>query len=165
MPKIDIPAYNKIYKNILNSVQGKRELEDANKSKNENPIDEAQKKWDMNEKIVDLFSKNIENDLELRKQYAKILIIMLGIMLISLILIFLLVGFGKLKYSDFAFNLFITGGMAEVFFLVRIIVKYLFNDNLKEALTIMIKYNNQFKYNPKTQQKYNNKSSDKPREI
>lgn len=106
------------------------------------PIDEVKKKWDMNEKILNLFANNIQQDQKLRSTYAIILIAILGIELITLITIFILGGCGILTYSDTTFNIFISGGIAEVFVLVRVIVKYLFNDNLTEALKIIIKNNN-----------------------
>lgn len=62
--------------------------------------------------------------------------------LIALIVIFILKGTGTLNYSDATFNIFVTGGIAEVFVLVRVIVKYLFKDNLTEALKIIITTNN-----------------------
>ena len=54
-----------------------------------------------------------------------------------------------LIYSDSTFNIFITGGIAEVFVLVRVIVKYLFKDNLTNALNIILENNNQVKYHKK----------------
>lgn len=47
-----------------------------------------------------------------------------------------------MHYSDTTFNIFITGGIAEIFVLVRIIVKYLFKDNLTNALNIILENNN-----------------------
>ena len=62
-----------------------------------------------------------------------------------MIIIFVLKGCNVLDYSDSTFNLFITGGIAEVFTLIMVIVKYLFNDNLTEALKIILTNNNQVK--------------------
>lgn len=106
------------------------------------PINEINKKWAMNDKIIDIFVKNIDEDQELRKRYATILIIILAIELVALILIFVLKGLDILYYSDTTFNIFITGGIAEIFVLVRIIVKYLFKDNLTNALNIILENNN-----------------------
>lgn len=121
-------------------------------------IDEVSKKWDMNDKILGLFANNIEKDQKLKEKYAIILIIILAIQLVALIVIFILKGCGVLNYSDSTFNLFITGGIAEVFVLVRVIVKYLFKDNLTNALNIILKNNNPIKYK---NSKKNNKTSDK----
>lgn len=113
----------------------------------------------MNERIIELFANNIEQDQKLRSRYAKILIRILSVELIALILIFVLKGLGKLNYSDSTFNIFISGGIAEIFVLVRLIVKYLFKDNLTEALKIIITMNN--KRIIKNQSKKENKTSDK----
>lgn len=109
------------------------------------PINEINKKWDMNDKIIELFAKTIEKDQELKKKYAIALIIILIIQLIALMIVFILKGCNVLSYSDSTFNLFITGGIAEVFVLVRVIVKYLFKDNLTSALNIILRNNNPIK--------------------
>ena len=109
---------------------------------NTRPMDEIDRKWNMNDKIVDLFAGSIEKDKELRGVYATILLIILGVELISLLVIFVLAGLGILKYSNVTFNLFVTGGIAEVFVLVRVIVKYLFKDNITNALNIILRQNN-----------------------
>lgn len=114
----------------------------TNNSQDVKPINEINKKWAMNDKIIDIFVKNIDEDQELRKRYATILIAILAIELVALILIFVLKGLDILHYSDTTFNIFITGGIAEVFILVRIIVKYLFKDNLTNALNIILENNN-----------------------
>jgi hypothetical protein len=114
----------------------------TNNSQDVKPINEINKKWAMNDKIIDIFVKNIDEDQELRKKYATILIMILAIELVALILIFVLKGLDILHYSDTTFNIFITGGIAEVFILVRIIVKYLFKDNLTNALNIILENNN-----------------------
>ncbi len=118
---------------------------------NNKTVDEISKKWSMNERILNLFSDNIERDQSLKERYAIILIIILAIQLVALIAIFILKGCSVLVYSDSTFNLFITGGIAEVFVLVRVIVKYLFKDNLTNALNIILENNNKINY------KHNNK--------
>lgn len=129
------------------------------------PINEINKKWDMNDRIIDLFIKNIGTDQDLRKKYAVILIVILSIELIALIFIFVLKGLNILNYSDSTFNLFITGGIAEVFLLVKVIVKYLFKDNLTNALNIILENNNPIKRytnnHNKNKIKNKNKSKDK----
>lgn len=110
------------------------------------PVDELSKKWSMNDKILDLFSSNIERDQDLKEKYAIILIVILVIQLIALITVFILKGCGVLEYSDSTFNIFVTGGIAEVFVLVRVIVKYLFKDNLTNALNIILENNNKVNY-------------------
>lgn len=106
------------------------------------PIDEATKKWDMNDKIVDLFKERIEKDNILKVKYAKNLIHILIFQLIALNVLFVMKGLGFLNYSEMSFNIFITGGIAEIYVLVRVIVKYLFKDNLTESLNIILENNN-----------------------
>lgn len=123
----------------------KKLISNENNNEKVKPINEINKKWDMNDKIINLFTENIQKDQELRQKYAVILIKILSFELLALIVIFIFKGLGVLNYSDSTFNLFITGGIAEVFVLVRVIVKYLFKDNLTNALNIILKNNNPIK--------------------
>lgn len=107
-----------------------------------NTIDEVNKKWNTNDKITNLFATKIEKDTELKGTYAKILIGILIFQLVALNILFVLKGCGVLSFSDTTFNIFITGGIAEIFILVRTIVKYLFSDDLTELLKIILKANN-----------------------
>lgn len=134
---------NDIFKK-LNNNQKITTLEKSNKSKT---IDEVTKKWNMNDKIVELFKEKIEGDNNLKGRYAKILIWILVVQLFILNIFFFLKGIGILNYTDSTFNIFITGGIAEIFVLVKMIVKYLFNDNLSDSLNIILeKNNNKFNY-------------------
>lgn len=123
-----------------------------------NTVDEVKKKWKMNDRILELFSNNIERDQRLRETYAKILIGILSVELVALIVIFVLKGAEVLNYSDTTFNIFVSGGIAEVFILVKVIVEYLFKDNLTNALNIILENNNQVKY--KKNNKYNSKNKE-----
>lgn len=143
---------------ILLKFNPKNEITKVEKEEKSSYVNEISKKWNMNDRILELFANNIEKDQKLKEKYAIILIVILAIQLVALIVIFILKGCGILNYSDSTFNLFITGGIAEVFVLVRVIVKYLFKDNLTSALNIILENNNQIKYKRK---KYDNKISDK----
>lgn len=133
---------------------------DLKRQEKVNTVDEVKKKWDMNDKIIELFVDNIAKDQKLRDRYAIILIVILGLELLALLTIFILKGAGALSYSDATFNIFISGGIAEVFVLVRVIVKYLFKDNLTEALKIIITTNNNY-YNKANRKRENNYKKDK----
>ena len=150
--------YKQLIFDVLEKSKEKQEIEPEVKN---TPIDQVKKTWDMNDKIIELFVKNIDQDQKLRSKYAMILIIILGIELIALITIFCLKGIGILNYSDATFNIFISGGIAEIFILVRVIVKYLFKDNLGEVLKIIIETNN-IKKIQKFKNHQNNKKQDKP---
>lgn len=130
---------------VLNVFNSKNKITNVKVEEPNAPIDEAKKKWNMNEKILNLFAENIQRDQELKEKYAIILIKTLKIQLYALLFIFILKGFGVLSYSDSTFNIFITGGLAEIFILVRVIVKYLFKDNLTNALNIILENNNPIK--------------------
>lgn len=144
--KTNIPAKNNenTKENIKRIFDSKDKVSKLNENTNENvrPINEINKKWDMNDKIVDLFRDNIHKDQVLRQKYAEILMRILSFELIALIFIFILKGLNILNYSDATFNLFITGGIAEIFVLIKVIVKYLFKDNLTNALNIILENNN-----------------------
>lgn len=131
---------------VIKMFNSKNEATKVKEQDNIKPIDEISKKWHMNDRIVELFAQNISKDQKLKEKYAIILIIILAIQLVALIVIFILKGCGILNYSDSSFNIFISGGIAEVFILVRVIVKYLFKDNLTNSLNIILKNNNQMKF-------------------
>ncbi len=142
---------------IMGMFNSKNEISEA--KEDVKPIDEVSKKWNMNDRITNLFADKIESDTKLKGRYAIILIAILIIQLVTLNIFFVLKGCNVLKYADTTFNIFITGGIAEIFVLVRIIVKYLFNDNLTELLKIILKANNASngKYNPKRENIIKNK--------
>lgn len=160
--KLNIPA-EETKENIKKLFDSKDKVTKINENNNEKiiPINEINKKWDMNDRIIDLFIRNIGTDQNLRQKYAVILIVILSIELIALILIFVLKGLNILNYSDSTFNLFITGGIAEVFVLVRVIVKYLFKDNLTNALNIILENNNPIKRYTNNYNKNKIKNKDK----
>lgn len=160
--KSNIPAED-TKENIMKMFDSKDKVSKINEYKSEQikPINEINKKWDMNDRIIDLFTENINKDQELREKYAVILIIILSVELIALIVIFILKGANVLDYADSTFNLFITGGLAEVFVLVKLIVQYLFKDNLTNALNIILENNNPIKRYTNNYNKNKTKNKDK----
>jgi len=159
MSKKEQPAIEEIKKQVLQTFNSKNEISNISKGDKGTYVNEVLKKWDMNEKILKLFEDNIEKDQELKEKYAVILIVMLGIELIALLVIFILRGCKILEYTDSTFNIFISGGIAEIFVLVKVIVEYLFKDNLTNALNIILENNNHIK---NKSSKKNNKPTDKP---
>lgn len=142
--KLDKEMQEKIdslFDRISNKEKVNKEKIDIAEDNSKN-VDEVNKKWTMNEKIIELFINNIKGDNGLKEKYAIILIVILIAQLIALNVLFILVGCGVLSYSETTFNIFITGGILEVFVLVRVIVKYLFKDNLTNALNIILEKNN-----------------------
>lgn len=129
-------------KQLLKMFISKNEIIQNKEMEETKAIDEASKKWDTNDTITNLFADKIKKDTELKGKYAIILIIILIFQLVVLNFLFILKGLGSLEFSDTTFNIFITGGIAEIFLLVRTIVKYLFSDDLTELLKIILKANN-----------------------
>ncbi len=124
---------------IVEKIDNKKEIATPNSERYSNEIDNV---WNMNNRIIDLYVENIKQDQALRSKYAEILIKILVFELIVLVFVFVLKGMGWLNYSDSTLNIFITGGIAEVFVLVGVIVRYLFQDNLTEMFKIIIENNN-----------------------
>ena len=83
---LNIPAKNKenAKEDIKKIFDSKDKVSELNENTNENirPINEINKKWDMNDKIVDLFTDNIYKDQILRQRYAVILIIILSLFIL-----------------------------------------------------------------------------------
>lgn len=130
------------YEIIMKMFNPNNEVFNINNEEEAKPIDETSKKWSLNSKVTDLFEEKIKSDTKLKRRYAMALIILLIVMVIALNVWFVLKGLGILNFSDSTFNLFITGGLAEIFILVRTIVQYLFNDNLTELLKLILDRNN-----------------------
>ncbi len=127
---------------IIQFFNSKNEIDNIEAKEETMPVDEATERWNMNRTILRLYEKGMQEDQKLRKTYAKILIGILIATLISLIVLFVLRGVNVLNYSDTAFNIFVTGGIAEVFLLIRTIVKYLFKDNLTQPLNTVLESSN-----------------------
>lgn len=141
-PATKLKEYNITKKAILDMFENKENLKNIEEQEDAKPFDERTKTWKVNDKVLELFSDKIKNDIILKEKYAIILIIILAVQLIALNLLFILKGLGKLNFSDATFNIYITAGIAEIFALVNIIVKYLFKDDLADLLKIILKANN-----------------------
>lgn len=135
------PAKHEDIERLFINLKDKDKLTSSVATKPQN-IDEVANKWVLNNKIMELFADKIKDDGELKGKYALALIIILIIQLLLLNIWFVLKGAGVLTFSDSTFNIFITGGLAEIFVLIRLIVKYLFNDNLTELLKLVIRMSN-----------------------
>lgn len=103
--------------------------------------DETKALWDANNKIVDLYYKNAENDRKLKEKYGFWFIAILAFQLVCLYVILFLVGLGILTYSDTTLNIFISGGLIETFAVIKVIITYLFNDNLSNSIKTILENN------------------------
>lgn len=115
--------------------------------------------------FTNLFETKIESDTKLKRRYAMALIILLIITIVALNVWFVMKGLGILNFADTTFNLFITGGLAEIFVLIKIIVKYLFDDNLTELLKLILDRNNQENKSKNNNFKKNNKNKNDDSKI
>lgn len=161
MDKEKYPAINtEEYKRTISEMFKKAiEKNDEQEEERNAPIDEVKKKWDMNDQITKLFANKIKSDTELKSSYAVILVGILVVQLLILDLFFVLKGCNILKFADSTFNIFITGGLAEIYVLVKIIVQYLFNDNLTELLKIILRTNNNNNYRDNKKDNKKNKEN------
>lgn len=103
--------------------------------------DETEERFKIDKETIDTFLDNVKVDTFLKKVYAITLLIVLVLQLVSINVVFILTGRGILKYSDTAFNIFISGALIEVIALVMIVVKYLFHDNIGETLKNILEKN------------------------
>ena len=127
---------------IMKLFENSKEIKQETNKEANKPVDELSNTWSLNAKVTELFETKINSDTKLKRRYAMALIILLIVMVIALNVWFVLKGIGILNFSDSTFNIFITGGLAEIFVLVKIIVTYLFNDNLTDLLKLILDRNN-----------------------
>lgn len=112
-----------------------------NEDESVKPLDEVATRLEMDHEAINTFIDNIESDTKLKRSYAYWLLGLLFIQLIAVNAIFILRGLKILNYSDVSFNIFISGALVEVIALVAIVVKYLFKDNITEALNNILEKN------------------------
>ena len=105
------------------------------------PIDETKERLLLDSDVIHTFTGVIEKDQDLKSKYAKWLIIIFVIQLVAYNLIFILVGLHVLKFSEVTLDLYIGGGILEVIATIKIIVSYLFKDNITESLKNILEKN------------------------
>ncbi len=124
-------------KNIPEDLMKESQKDDKNKSIG---VDEyvTKGKMDIYKQIFELYCKNSQGEIPLKKMFAKLLLILIIIQAVILDVIFILRGANVLKFEDTTFNIFISAGVAELFALITIIIKNLFSDNLVKLLNKII---------------------------
>ena len=105
------------------------------------PIDETKERLLLDSDVIHAFTDVIEKDQDLKSKYAKWLIIIFAIQLVAFNLIFILVGLRVLKFSEITLDLYVGGGIIEVIATIKIIVSYLFKDNITESLKNILEKN------------------------
>ncbi len=129
-------------KDSLNEIFSK--VKDKNKLKTEEspvPLNERMERFKLDEEVIHTFTKTIEKDIELKKSYAEKLISIFFLQLVLFNVIFILCGFGILKYSDFTLQLFTGATIVELVTMISIVVKYLFQDNISKTLKDILEKN------------------------
>lgn len=115
------------------------ETTDEYKSGNDSfSLDEVEEYLKAKSQVREAFSNNAKTDRTLKIIYGSCLLGILLLQLIAVNVIFILGGLEILKYSSTTFNVFITGSLIEVAVIVRIVVKYLFTDNISKAFNNMM---------------------------
>ena len=84
---IDIEETKRV---LLNMLDNKKDIKNIEDQENAKAIDENTKKWNTNDKVLELFAVKINKDTELKGKYAIILISILIIQLIVLNILFVL---------------------------------------------------------------------------
>ncbi len=131
------------YNDALNSIFGTLNKKNSVKEEFDKTLtfDEAKKRYELDSKVINTFIKNADEDRKLKHKYAMWLMRVFCIQLLVYNSVFILVGTGILHFESTTLNIFITGGVVEVIALIKIIVSYLFKDNVTEALKNVLEKN------------------------
>lgn len=92
------------------------------------------------ETILHLYEFESKNDSKLKKTFAIIILIILIGQLIITYTIFILIGLKILKFSELTINILISATLLETYGLINVILKYLFNHDLKQLLLNILDY-------------------------
>lgn len=135
--------YENLYNNQLKDIFSKKDKtkEIYEYENDSNTWDEVQERFNIDKNVTDTFVDNIKTDMIFKKIYAIVLLIILSLQLIMVNIAFILRGINIINCSDISFNIFISGALIEVIALVTIVVKYLFKDNISEALKNILEKN------------------------
>lgn len=113
----------------------------TNESEKSQVLDEARKRVELDSEVIETFCEIMKHDTNLKRFYARILIIVLIVQLIFTGIIVYQFGRGILYYSDVVFNIYISGSLIEIIGLVMVIVRYLFKDNISKTLKDILTHN------------------------
>ncbi len=129
-------------RDILDSIFSSVKIEDKAKpeEKSEN-VDERIERFKLDSEVIHTFTDGIKEDRKLKKGYAIVLIVIFILQLVVFNAVFILCGYKNLKYDATTLNVYIAGGIIEVVALIKIIVSYLFKDNMTESLKSILEKN------------------------
>lgn len=127
-----------ILDNIFSSVKTEDKAKPEEKSEN---LDERIERFKLDSEVIHTFTDGIKGDRKLKNGYAIILITIFIVQLVVFNGVFILCGCKILRYDATTLNIYITGGIIEVVALIKIIVSYLFKDNMTESLKSILEKN------------------------
>ncbi len=131
--------YTKKLTDIFDSLK-KDEAVKAEKVKTES-LDEAKERLFLDSEVIHTFTNNMKEDQKLKKIYASILLVVFIVQIIVFNVFFVLIGLGIFDFDNSTLNIYIISAILEVIFLIKIIVSYLFKDNITTPLSHVLEKN------------------------
>lgn len=132
-------CYSKKLENIFLSLQDKDKAKDD--MEDSQPFDEVTERYKLDAEVIHSFTDTVKEDRTLKKGYAISLIIIFVVQLFVFHFIFILSGCKILKFNDSTFNIYVGGSIIEVIALIKIIVQYLFKDNISQSIDSILEKN------------------------
>ena len=124
---------------IFDSLKNGEKLKDE-KVKTES-LDEAKERLVLDSEVIHTFTKGIESDQKIKRIYAFILLGVFIAQVVAFNVFFILVGMNILNFDNSTLNIYIVGAFLEIIFLIKIIVSYLFKDNITIPLSNVLEKN------------------------
>ena len=134
-----ISRYNEELKNIFSSLSDQDKARDDIESSKS--FDEITERYKLDAEVIHSFTDTVKEDRKLKKGYAISLIIIFIVQLFVFHFIFILNGCGVLKFNDSTLNIYVGGSIIEVIALIKIIVQYLFKDNISQSIDSILDKN------------------------
>ena len=131
--------YTKELTDIFDSLKKDEAVKDE-KVKRES-LNEAKERLLLDSEVIHAFTNNMKEDQKLKKIYASILLVIFIIQIIAFNAFLVFIGLGTLNYDNSTLNNYIIGAILEIIFLIKIIVSYLFKDNITIPLSNVLEKN------------------------
>ena len=104
-------------------------------------MNEAKERLVLDSEVIHTFTKGIESDQKIKRIYAFILLGVFIAQVVAFNVFFILVGMNILNFDNSTLNIYIVGAFLEIIFLIKIIVSYLFKDNITIPLSNVLEKN------------------------
>ena len=137
--KIIDDKYTKKLTDIFNSLKKDEAVKDE-KVKTES-LDEAKERLLLDSEVIHAFTDSMKEDQKLKKIYASILLVVFIVQIIAFNVFLAFIGLGILDFDNSTLNIYIIGAILEMIFLIKIIVSYLFKDNITIPLSNVLEKN------------------------